>query len=204
MVHYADNASLMEGLPSQIAQYSISEGKKDEKTERVSFTMRVSNNIHNVASLDEVEFIQEWTEEEKIPVKASPVTPPAPPKAAEPKDGAQPAAEGEEKPAEGEKPAEAEKPAEEQKAEPVAQPEQSYEIKQRNKKNFSKLKFSTQSFALSPGVRKQMWEAENALRDGDAEILEWKELRNTLEAYSYEMRSNLDSYGTFEKYLAEP
>jgi len=83
--------------------------------------MRVSNNIHNVASLDEVEFIQEWTEEEKIPVKASPVTPPAPPKA-EAKDAEKPAAEGEEKPAEGEKPAEAgpeQPPAEEQKAEPV-------------------------------------------------------------------------------------
>jgi len=49
-----------------------------------------------------------------------------------------------------------------------------------------------------------MREAEDLLRDGDAEILEWKELRNTLEAYSYEMRSNLDSYGSFEKYLAEP
>jgi len=30
-----------------------------------------------------------------------------------------------------------------------------------------------------------------------------KELRNTLEAYSYDMRSNLDSYGSFEKYLEE-
>jgi len=44
-------------LPTQIAQYAIGEGKKDEKTEKVSFTMRVSNNIHNVACLDEVEFI---------------------------------------------------------------------------------------------------------------------------------------------------
>jgi hypothetical protein len=40
--------------------------------------MRVSNNIHNVPQLDEVEFVQEWTEEEKIPVKVQPstVTPP--------------------------------------------------------------------------------------------------------------------------------
>lgn len=30
-----------------------------------------------------------------------------------------------------------------------------------------------------------------------------KEIRNTLEAYSYEMRNNLDSYGSFEKYLDE-
>jgi len=28
-----------------------------------------------------------------------------------------------------------------------------------------------------------------------------KALRNDLEAYSYEMRSNLESYGTLEKYL---
>jgi hypothetical protein len=128
MVHYTDTAVLMQGLPGQIAQYNISEGKKEDKTEKYSFCMRVSNNIHNVPSLDEVEFIQEWTEEEKIPVKASPITPP--PKADPPKDETKPAAEGE-KPAEGEqKPAE-EKPAEEQKQEEVKQPEQTYEIKQR-------------------------------------------------------------------------
>jgi len=28
-----------------------------------------------------------------------------------------------------------------------------------------------------------------------------KELRNSLEAYSYELRNNLDSYGSWEKYL---
>ena len=32
-------------------------------------------------------------------------------------------------------------------------------------------------------------------------ILDLKQARNDLEAYSYEMRSNLDSYGSFEKYL---
>lgn len=110
MVHYSDNAQLMHGLPNQIAQYDISEGKVDEKTEKHSFTMRVSNNIHNIACLDEVEFIQEWTEQEKIPVKASPVTVTPPPK----KEGE---GEGQEK-AEGEQ-----KPAEEPKPE-VIQPEQ--------------------------------------------------------------------------------
>jgi hypothetical protein len=48
--------------------------------------MRVSNNIHNVACLDEVEFVQEWTEFEKIPIKASPVTVPPPKKEEEKKD----------------------------------------------------------------------------------------------------------------------
>jgi hypothetical protein len=197
MVHYADGADLMEGLPSQIAQYSIGEATREEKTEKVAFTMRVSNNIHNVASLDEVEFVQEWTEEEKIPVKASPVTPTPPPKADTTK-------KDEKKKADGEKGEETAPPLEEAKTEPVAQPEITYETKIRQKKNFSKIKFSTQSFALSPAVRSQMLDAENALTGGDVDILTWKELRNNLEAYSYEMRSNLDSYGSLEKYLAEP
>lgn len=133
IVHYSDKAEIIEGLPGQIAQYDIYEGKKDEKTEKCSFAMRVSNNIHNVACLDDVEFIQEWTEEEKIPIKASPVpTVPTPP----------PKAEGEksdEKPAEGEAPKEGEEKKEEAAPtvpEPPKQPEQQYEIKKRSKKNF--------------------------------------------------------------------
>ena len=35
MVHYADDATLMEGLSSEIAQYVITEEKKDGKTEKV-------------------------------------------------------------------------------------------------------------------------------------------------------------------------
>ena len=42
---------------------------------------------------------------------------------------------------------------------------------------------------------------EQRLVDGDSDILTMKALRNDLEAYSYEMRSNLESYGTLEKYL---
>lgn len=157
MVHYAEAAELMKGLPTQIAQYNIGEGKLKENIEKFSFTMRVSNNIHNIACLDEAEFCQEWQEEEKIPIKASPVTVP-PPKKEEPKaePAAKPDAEkaeatGEEKkeePAEakpeqnGDKPmepsAETEAPVEPPK---VIEPEQKYEIKMRNKKNFSKLKF---------------------------------------------------------------
>lgn len=57
MVHYADAADLPDGLPNQIAQYDIGEGKRDAKTEKCSFIMRVSNNIHNVAQLDEAEFV---------------------------------------------------------------------------------------------------------------------------------------------------
>jgi hypothetical protein len=114
--------------------------------------MRVSNNIHNVACLDEVEFIQEWTEEEKIPIKASPV--PTPPKAEEAKK-------------EGAESADAPKEGEEKKEEaptvpePPVQPEQQYEIKQRSKKNFGHLKFTSQSYALSPETRTMFKNLEN-------------------------------------------
>jgi len=72
-----------------------------------SFVMRLSNNIHNVCGLEGAQLVQEWKEEEKIPVKKA--APPPPPKPKEepkkdeaassepPKDGAPDA-----KPAEGE------------------------------------------------------------------------------------------------------
>jgi len=50
-------------------------------------------------------------------------------------------------------------------------------------------------------VRKQYIEAERQLWAGDLGVLKIKEMRNTLEAYSYEMRSNLDQYGSLEKYI---
>jgi heat shock protein 4 len=193
MVHYADNAVLMKGLPNQISQYNIAKGKIEDKTEKHSFTMRVSNNIHNVAQLDEVEFIQEWTEMEKIPIKASPVV--VPPKKEEEK-------KEEKKEGEAEAEAKPEEKPEEPKAE-VKQPEQQYETKERKKKTFSQISFTSSSFALAPNQRKAFADIENTLVAEDFDILEQKELRNMLEAYSYEMRNNLDSYGTFEKYLDE-
>lgn len=80
MVHYKNDTKLLDGIPKDIAQYEISEAKlDDDKTiDKYFFTMRVSNNIHNICQLEDVDFVQEWTEEEKIPVKASPVTVPKP------------------------------------------------------------------------------------------------------------------------------
>ena len=40
--------------------------------------MRLSNNIHNVCELEGAQLVQEWKEEEKIPVKKA--TPPPAPK----------------------------------------------------------------------------------------------------------------------------
>lgn len=134
----------MEGLPKQISKYDISEATKDEKTEKCSFTMRISNNIHNVAQLDEVEFVQEWNEEEKIPIKASPITATPPPKKEDEKTAS----------AEGAAEKTPEDKKEDAQAPEVKQPEQQYETKMRLKKNFSKIKFSSLSFALGPQVRK--------------------------------------------------
>ena len=38
--------------------------------------------------------------------------------------------------------------------------------------------------------------------DGDMDLLQMKQLRNDLEAYSYELR-NIDFYGPWEKYIVE-
>jgi hypothetical protein len=121
IVHYSDKATLSEGVPTQIAQYDIGTGTKMDKTEKCSFAMRVSNNIHNVACLDEVEFIQEWTEEDKIPIKSGGTTGPKAPEP--PKEGEVPK-EGE-PPKEGESPKEGEAPkeGEEAKAEAPTVPE---------------------------------------------------------------------------------
>jgi hypothetical protein len=41
--------------------------------------MRVTNNIHNIACLDEAELVEEWTQEDKIPIKTKPVPTVTPP-----------------------------------------------------------------------------------------------------------------------------
>lgn len=73
----------------------------------------------------------------------------------------------------------------------------------RNKKNFSKLKFQSSSYALAPNMRRDFKDIEDKLRGEDWDILEKKELKNNLEAYSYEMRDKLGSYGSLEKYMEE-
>jgi hypothetical protein len=196
LIQYSEEAEIPEGIPKQIAQYDISEAKKEDKTEKCSFTMRISNNIHNVPQLDEVEFVQEWTEEEKIPVKVQGTS------AAKTEEKKQEQS-GEDKPmgegAESEKSRTDEGKKEEEKKEPEIQ----YEIKQRAKKSFSKIKFATSNFALAPSVKGEYKGFEDKLMDRDNNILEMKRLRNSLEAYSYEMRNNLESYGSWEKYLDE-
>lgn len=39
---------------------------------KYSFVMRLSNNIHNICELEGAQLVQEWKEEQKIPVKVAP------------------------------------------------------------------------------------------------------------------------------------
>ena len=87
LIHYSDAAQILPGLPREIAKYHIKEGKP-KHNEKFAFILRVSNNIHQIPCLESADLQEEWTEEEKIPIKKDA----APPKVVEvPKaDGAQP------------------------------------------------------------------------------------------------------------------
>ncbi len=78
LIHYSQGTPLLPGHPMEIAKYAIHEGKP--KHEKVSFILRVSNNIHQIPCLESSDIQEEWTEEEKIPIKKDA---PAPAKPAE-------------------------------------------------------------------------------------------------------------------------
>ena len=96
LVHYTQGVPLLTGIPSQVAQYKIKEGKPKHENSKVAFILRVSNNIHQIPCLESAELQEEWEEEQKIPVKKDV------PAQAQPADK-QPPAEGQ--PAEGQPPA---------------------------------------------------------------------------------------------------
>lgn len=57
------------------------------------------------------------------------------------------------------------------------------------------------SFALATQEKKKFHDIEQEFVDGDISILEAKALKNTLEAYSYDMRTKIDQGGDLEKYI---
>jgi molecular chaperone DnaK (HSP70) len=63
------------------------------------------------------------------------------------------------------------------------------------------LPYKSSSYALAPNVRKQYLKIEQEINAGDHQILDLKEVKNNLEAYSYDMRSKIESYGDLEKYV---
>ena len=121
-----------------------------------------------------------------------------PAEGAEKKEGdATAAPEGEAKPEAAKEP-----PAAEQKPEePPKQQEQQYEIKIRERKNYTDIKFQTSSFALTPAIKRNFGDLENKMFKEDMDILSLKAIKNDLEAYSYKMRDICGSYGSHEKYI---
>lgn len=188
IVKYSPGASVLPGLPTDIAHYAINEGKP--KHEKVAFILRVSNNIHQIPGLESSELQEEWQEEEKIPVKKDV---PAPPKPAE-------APKTEAPPAEGSQAPDAEMKQEEVKVEP---PKQEYEIRKKNKKSTSHLKSDIKSFALPQVVRDDFFNKEKQWFTEDNNILDFKATKNELESFTYDIKNNIDSYGPMEKYIEE-
>jgi len=170
--------------------------------------------------LQSAELKETWTEIEQIPIKKKVAPKPKEEKKEEPKpaegeqkpaegeqkpaEGEQKPAEGEEKPAEGEeKPAAEEKPAEEAAAPtppPVEESVIEYEKKERIRSTIHSVGVDTSSHAIPPNVKQQLRDIEKNLYKDDLRFLSWKKCRNDLEAYSYEMRNNLEDYGSYVKF----
>lgn len=71
----------------------------------------------------------------------------------------------------------------------------------REKKNFTDIKYSTSSFALTPSIKRTFADGEKAMFQTDMDILGLKAKKNDLEAYAYRMRDICGSYGSHEKYV---
>jgi len=157
LLHYASNpnnlATLMKGLPTQLANYNIGEGKLKKEESKPEFVVTVKNNINGIACLDRAEIAETWTEIERIPIAAA--------------EAPKPAKEGEE---------------------PVI-PEQKYEEKERKRTTHTEIKFDTSSHAIPPNQKTEPRDLEVTLYKTDREFLDWKRVRNELEAYSYDMKS---------------
>lgn len=114
-----------------------------------------------------------------------PIKKPTAPKAPEP-------VKPEEKPAEGGENA----PASEAQKEPVAvkpqESEQSFETQIKKRSRIEEINFDTQAHALPPNVRTEYRALEQKLHVGDRKFLDLKESKNSLEAYSYQIRDNLE------------
>jgi heat shock 70kDa protein 4 len=55
LVHYTQGTPLLAGVPAQVAQYKIKEGKGKHNNTKLSFILRVSNNIHQIPCLESAE-----------------------------------------------------------------------------------------------------------------------------------------------------
>ena len=184
LVHYTQGTPLLPGVPSQIAQYKIKEGKAKHNNTKVSFILRVSNNIHQIPCLESAELLEEWEEETKIPVKKD-----VQPQPAAATTDAQPAADGQ--------PA----AADATQQQPTAAPQQEFEIKKKKKSTTVGLHIDSSSHAIPPQVRTNYINAEAEWFKQDNTILEFKAISNELESYAYDLKNSVGDYGAYEKYI---
>lgn len=71
----------------------------------------------------------------------------------------------------------------------------------RERKNYTDIKYSTSSFALTPAIKRNFGDTEMEMFNKDMQILNTKQMKNDLEAYAYRMRDICGSYGSHEKYI---
>jgi len=219
-VNYGQDASgsslLLAGLPDTIAQYTVGKGKRKnagvDGGSKTKLTVRVRNGIHQIPELEGVSMTESWTEIEKIAIKVT--KPPAPKPAEAPKDDkaktdgdkdakADAPADGaeakpeEKKDGDDKAPAEA-APAQEAPKEPEHVTEQKYEEKVRQRSREYTVPFTTVCHAIPPDQRKLLGTIEAELWAADSVILDAKAARNDLEAYAYQMKGELEPYGSYE------
>lgn len=174
VLHYTNSEKLLNGLPQYIAHYQVQEAKP--KHDKFSFILRISNDIHNVAILESAELQEEWEEEQKIPVKKHSQAKP------------------EEKP-------EDQKKEGEEKQEQKEEEKQEYEVSMKKKKGTSTLKHHGESYAMNKQQKEDLIQIEQRWFKEDNMILELKAIKNSLEAYSYNMRGELDQYGSLRQFI---
>lgn len=182
LVHYTAGTPLLLGIPAQVAQYKIKEGKAKHNNTKVSFILRVSNNIHQIPCLESAEIQEEWEEETKIPIKKDIPTQPA-----------QPAPTGDQP--DGQAPADG---AQQQQQEA---PKQEFEIKKKQKKTQTALNIDSSSHAIPPLTKTNYINQEAEWFKQDKQILEFKAIRNELESYAYDLKNSIGDYGSNEKYI---
>jgi len=189
LVHYSENADILPGLPREVSTYTVKEGKP-KHNEKVAFILRISNNIHQVPCLESADLQEEYTEEEKIPIKKDVPAPVKTDKKAAPADEAKAAPEGKAP----------EQSDTEMKAEAEA-PKQEFEIRKKQKKISTALTVDSQSHAMPQSARSDFTKKETAWFDQDQDLLDFKAVKNELESFSYELKNNIDAYGAYEAYI---
>jgi heat shock protein 4 len=195
-IDYDQTTPQLQGLPLTISQHKISKGKRakaDVPGSKVRLVIVLSNNHNQIPTLFDVKLVENWQEEEKIPIKTGP------PKAAAPPKEEKKAEDGEKKEGEGDA-AGADDKKEAEKVDETQQ-DQKYETKIKNRERTTQITFTTISHAVPPDGKKRMRGLEDQMYAEDRELLDIKEAKYNLESYMYEMKNGVGDYGNYEHYI---